>query len=523
MAPSFTQVRRKVFLMPDPSRRESTVAAFTASPTMPFTRGSVVVAGMLVLYFTWCLLMLPGGMLVPAMLIPGLPFLLFAIPDPRRWLLLLPLGIALGYSEVSFGQFPFFLGTLFLFCGYLIYLVAKTASCSPSPRFGTFARLVLLAYLAQMASVLVSIHVHGQHVLNAVRESHKFFIPALLPFIIMDWYGDVVWFHRILKAVVVTMLVLTIYGVYQFLSGAAWSLGEVASGYQIAGRAFSTIRGGANSYSGFLELTVPTTLAAAFHFGEKRWKAICFTAVGLGILNGLYTYSRGGFLTISLSCLAYLVYRFRRKVWVPILSVLVFAGAVAGNAEKFNRQLVMLTNPSSIVIEATLLHRYVSYNRFILDIKANPVTGVGWGAREYFSSGSSLYSFWEVRHERSTDHIREFGGLNSLVFDMVLKGGVASALSLLLLASAAVYVSSKALKFRTGSDLPVGMVCGLTAFGIHQTVDNLLQWPQTGSFFWIILGLLAVLGREHIANPYNTVADHGNESGAESSPNSLRE
>lgn len=495
----------------------------SASPVQGFGWRNAAVAGSLVLYFTACLLMLPGSMLVPAMMLPGLPFLLFAVPDPRRWLLLLPPGIALGYSEVMFGQFPLFMGTVVLFSGYIIYLVAKTASSSPSPVFGRFALLVLLSYLAQAASILVSVHVHGQHVLNAVREAHKFFIPALLPFIIMDWYGKGEWFNRLLKSVAVTLLVLSVYGIIQFLSGAAWSVGEVASGYQIAGRAFSTIRGGANSYSGFLELTVPTTLAAAFHFREKRWKALCFTAVGLGILNGLYTYSRGGFLTISLASLAYLVYRFRRRVWVPILSALVFAGAIAGNADKFSRQLVMLTNPSGMVVEATLLHRYVSYNRFILDIRASPVTGVGWGAREYFSSGSSLYSFWEVRHERSTDHIREFGGLNSLVFDMLLKGGAASGLSLLLLAAAAVYVASRALRFRREDDLPVGIVCGLTAFGVHQAVDNLLQWPQTGSFFWIVLGLLAVLGREHIACSYNTVADHVTKSGAESTPSFARE
>jgi hypothetical protein len=485
----------------------------------------MILAGVLLLYFTACILMLPKSIAVPAMLLPGLPFLFFFLPDPRRWLLLMPLSIALGYSEVSFGPFPILMAVVALFCGYLIYFMAKTASNSPSPAFGTFSKIVLFAYLAQMTALFVSVHVNGQHALNAVRESHKFFVPALLPLIIMDWYGEKEWFDRMLKAVVLTMLVLSVYGVYQFHSGSAVSLGEVASGYQIAGRAFSTIRGGANSYSGFLELTVPASLAAAFYFRNKVWKTVCFTAVVLGILNGLYTYSRGGFLTISLSCVAYLIYRFRRKVWVPVVSVLAFAVIVAANAETFERQVVMLTDPSSIMYEATLLHRYVSYNRYILDIKASPIAGVGWGAREYYSGGSSLYSFWEVRHERSTGHIEYFGGLNSLVFDMVLKGGLASALSLLLIIAAVVYASRRALRYRGESDLAVGLVSGLTAFGMHQTVDNLLQWPQTGSFFWISLGMLAVLGREHTLKPYNTRVDNVNENdcGANTPPGLLRE
>lgn len=511
--------------MRDITRHACSSEGFSASPTQTFSRTSIILAGALLLYFITCILMLPSSIVIPMMLLPGFPFILFYMPDPRRWLLLLPLAIALGYEEVSLGPFPILMAVIFLFCGYLVYFLAKTASYSPPPRFDTFSRIVLFAYLAQITALIVSVHVNGQHFLNAFRESHKFFIPALLPLIIMDWYGDKEWLDRLLKALVLTMLVLSVYGIYQFHSGSAWSAGEVASGYQIAGRAFSTIRGGANSYSGFLELTVPASLAAAFYFKEKRWKTVCFIAVLLGILNGLYTYSRGGFLTISLSCIVYLVYRFRRKVWVPVLSVSVFVGILARNAETFERQVVMLTNPSSVMFEATLLHRYVSYSRYILDIKAHPLTGVGWGAREYYSGGSSLYSFWEVRHEPSTDHLREFGGLNSLVFDMVLKGGIASALSLLLLIAAAAYVSFKALRYRCESDLAVGIVSGLSAFGIHQTVDNLLQWPQTGSFFWISLGMLAVLGREHTVTPYNNRVDNVNENdcGAETPPSLLRE
>ncbi len=511
--------------MPDNSRHACSNEGISSSPTQPFNRACVVLAGTLLLYFTACILMLPGYMVLPMMLLPGIPFLFFFMPDPRRWLLLLPLAIALGYTEISLGPFPLLLAVAFLFFGYLVYFLAKTASCSPAPPFGVFSRLLMFAYLAQMTSLFVSIHVNGQHVLNAVRESHKFFIPALLPLIILDWYGEKGWFDRMLKAFVLTLLVLSVYGVYQFHSGSAWSVGEVASGYHIAGRAFSTIRGGANSYSGFLELTVPASLAAAFYFRSKSWKAVCFTAVGLGILNGLYTYSRGGFLTISLSCIIYLIYRFRRKVWVPIISAAVFIGVVAGNAQTFERQVVMITDPSSVVFEATLLHRYVSYSRYLMDIRANLLSGVGWGAKEFYSGGSSLYSFWEVRHEQSTEHIRNFGGLNSLFFDMVLKGGIASALSLLLIIALAVYASLKALRYRCESDLAVGFVSGLAAFGTHQIVDNLLQWPQTGSFFWISLGMLAVLGREHTVKPYNTRVDHENENdcGAETPPGLLRE
>jgi hypothetical protein len=467
--------------------------------------------------------MLPAAAVIPAMLLPGFPLLLFAVPDPKSWLLLLPLAVSIGYREFSMGAFPVFLSVLLMLAGYTIYLTGRLSQRSSGVAEKRFAWLVISAYLAQIVALLVSVHVNGQQPSNAFRESHKYFIHAPMAFIVMTWYRDSPWFTRMLKALVVTLLVVSIYGIYQFHSGGAWSVGEVASGYDIQGRVFSSFRGGANSYSGFLELVVPLVLASSFHFPRKGWRIAGFITTALGILNGLYTYSRGGFITISLACLAYLIFRFRKRVWVPFLSLAVFSGVVAFNAETFHRQLVLITDPSSMVLEATLLHRYISYSRYIEDISAHPVTGVGWGAREYYAGGTSFYSFWEVRHERSIDHIEHFGGLNSLVFDMILKGGIASGISLILIAASSLYVALKAYRNRGDSDLPVGLIAGLAAFWAHQTVDNLLQWPQTGTFFWITLGLLAVLAGQKGESPYINADYSGEDTGATQSTLPTRE
>jgi len=494
------------------------------SPEHPVGGKQALIAGLYALVILYCLFFLPNTEMFLVLLIPGVLLLFFARSDPMKWFLLAPLAIALGYNELTPASIPLLLGVIFLFVAYLIYFLAKAATLDPIPRMNLFLWLVMASYIAQVVSIFVSIHVHGQHTMNAIREAHKFFVPVLFPLIILDWYSKPGWFDRLLKSLVVTLLVISVYGAYQFLSGAAWSIGEVASGYAIAGRAYATFRGGANAYAGFLELVVPTVLAAAFHFKEKNWRILCGVAVILGILNGLYTYSRGGFLTISLSCLAYTFYRFRKVVWVPFFATILFVGVMAGNAEKFNRQLVMLTDPSSVAIEATVLHRYVTYTGFIRDIKANPVTGVGWGAAEYFSSGSSLYSFWEVRHQRSIYPIDYFGGLNSLIFDMLLKGGAASGLSLLLLLTATVYVSLRAVRAKEKrSDLAVGIVAGIAGFSSHQLVDNLLQWPQTGTFFWILLGMLAVLGMKSADNSYISTDNTDDRHGRERSPEPLRE
>lgn len=498
-------------------------SARSETPTIIFSRRHILAAVILFLYTAGCLLYFSAQGAIPFILLPALPLVFFVQPDPRRWVLALPLAVALGWPEIDLGPFSIFMSTALVLATYLVYLMTKASSLSPSPPLGVFGRLLLFSYLAQMVSLFVTIHVHQHHTVSAVREAHKSFIPMLLTVIVVDWYARPEWFTRLLKGIVLSLFVLAVYGIHQFSTGLAWSAGEVASGYEIAGRVYATIRGGANSYSGFLELTVPVTLAAAFHFREARWRLLCGATTILGILNGLYTYSRGCFIALSTACIAFLIYRFRRMVWVPVLAATAFTGFMAANAETFNRQLVILTNPRAAMVEATLIHRFVAYSGYIRGIMENPITGVGWGARHYFAGRTNLYSFWEERYERSIDHVREFQGLDSLLFDMFLKGGAASMLSLALLAGAVVHLVRRAWRRRSENGMAVGVILAVTAFCVHQLVDNLLHWPQTGAFFWLTLGMLAILGGYGNENRIDPSPADTQEYGRESSPETMKE
>lgn len=463
------------------------------SPAIRFERKHAIASAAFLLYIAGCILFFSAREAFSFILLPSIPLILFVQPDPRRWFLAFPLAVALGYPEIDLGPFPIYMSTVIILLAYLVYFMARSGSLAPSPSLGLFGRLLVLSYLAQLVSLFVTIHVHEHHTLSAVREAHKSFLPMLLAVVVIDWYSKPNWYDRLLKGVIISLFVLTVYGIFQFQSGLAWSAGEVSQGYEIEGRVFATIRGGANSYSGFLELTVPLALAAVFHLRSPRWKVFCAVTTILGVLNGLYTYSRGCFIALSTACILYLIYRFRRMVLVPVLAATAFTGFMAANAETFNRQLILITDPRAAMVEATLIHRYVAYSGYIRGIMNSPVTGVGWGARHYFAGRTNLYSFWEERYERSIDDVREFQGLDSLLFDMFLKGGAASLVSLLLLVGAVVHVVRRAWRRRSESEMAVGAILAITAFSVHQLVDNLIHWPQTGAFFWLTLGMLAVL------------------------------
>jgi len=449
-----------------------------------------VVAGATLLYF-YLFMFFPKPVLTSLLALPLLVGALFLCSNPRSWVLvLLPVAVTFGNRVFDYGPLYVSVATLAVLSTAMFYLVYKIAGFRSFPRLPVPVYLLLAAYLAQLASLFVSLHFSGNLFGNTFREAHKVFIAAVLVPVIYDWYGRGDWFARMLKMLAIMLLCMSVYGIYQYNAGNLDTFGEKASGYDLAGRVYSTISGGPNSYSGVLELLVPTVLASMFFFKEKKWKVIALAAALLGIQNVMYTFSRGGFVTVTLSCFVYLIFRYRKKMWVPVLALTLFAGALFANADEFKRQLTLFGDTRSLMMDTSLLHRYTSYMGFWNTIQRDPINGIGWGSSEFYHGRTSLYSFWEVRHEDSIAKITRFGGLNSLVLEMPLKGGVFSLLSLLLLGGACVVASVKFI--RTGNDTSpgMGMICGLAAFGIHQAVDNLLPWPQTGAFFWMVLALL---------------------------------
>ena len=435
----------------------------------------------------------PITVLVAVVMFVLFVFALFLVPNLKTWLLLLPVLFTFGSSIFELGPLYISVTTIVVVASFILYLVNKVVGFKQFPEFPLPVYLILFAYLAQLASMFMSLHLHDNTVGNTIREAHKVFIAAALIPLIYDWYGKGDWLMKMLKMVVLMLLVMSVYGIYQYNFENLETVGEMASGFDLAGRIYSTFHGGPNPYSGVLELLIPTSLAAFFFFKTRLWKTIALTATLLGIQNIMYTFSRGGFLTVTASCFVYLIYRYRGKVWVPVLALSIFAGGVITNAEEFERQLTVFSNTSALMLDSSLLHRYVSYMGYLTQIANSPVSGVGWGSREFFHGGTSFYSFWEVRHEYSVDKIESFGGVNSLVLEMPLKGGVFSVLSLLLLISAVLVTFSRLLKHGREKALGMGMICGLGAFGIHQIVDNLIPWPQTGAFFWLVFALLISL------------------------------
>ena len=454
------------------------------------SRRTWIIVLLATLSYFYIYLFLPLEILPVVIAAPLVIASLYFVSDPRVWGILLLGMVAFASKSFSFGPLQISYTTIIVVALFLLYVLTKITSFSTFPRFPLPIYLIGVAYLFQIASMFLSLQQHNNLVSNTIREANKIFIGALLLPVVYDWYNDGKWRIRVLKMVSLVLLFMTIYGIYQYNSGQLSALGDDATGYNLSGRIYSTIAGGPNPYSGILELLVPASLAMFFTFKEKKWKVIAMAGVLLGIQNVLLTFSRGGFLTVTFTLFVFLLYRYRQKVWVPILFLTIFIGVIVAKADEFKRQLTVFGDVNSFVMDSSILHRYVSYKGYWNEIENDPFNGVGWGSREYFHSQSSLYSFWEVRHVDSIEKIEYFGGLNSLVLEMQLKGGILSSISLFLIVAAMVLTSIKTLKTGSDKNLGIGFICGLAAFGAHQIFDNLIPWPQVGAFFWFLFAML---------------------------------
>jgi len=442
------------------------------------------------LYFA-CYLYLPQKMRYIVLVAPVLVAILLVRPEPGSWLPYLPLLFISGGLTLHMGEFEPAVATLVIIMFTFFYIADRILRNDilfvPSP----YLFFIFIAILIQVVSIFISIHVHEQYQSNAIRDGSSLFLFFPLAVIIPAICRTEKKFNQLLRAILVTLLVAAAIGVIQYISLTSFSRVDIGLGYVYRGR-IASLFGNPNIFAGYLELGIPLAIAMIYKDKDMKWKIIAAAAVILGILAVLYTFSRAGLLGVFLGCGITLMYIYRSKIWIPILMGVLAVVLLIMSVGTFERQMTFFMDPTAHFTQPTILHRYITYRGFINQFTASPVTGVGWGAREFYWGRSMLYSFWEVRHCVSREMIVSFGGLNSLFLNHAVKGGIVSLLSVLLVFAAIYKAFFRALK-RGGGILAVAMFAGIFSFMIHQIIGNQLRFPTVNSQFWFITGLLLVL------------------------------
>lgn len=459
-----------------------------------FTPGRLTLAGVLVLlagtavYFVFRFYFPP---ITRYLFFGGAAFLavFFLRPYPSFWLMVMPAVFMAGGATIPSGEFNPAVATIALF-GFTLFFAADRLLWN-RPLFVPSRPLVWLfaALAVQVCSIFISIHIIGQYHVNAVREGFGLymFLPMAVIVPVLCTEGDCL--IRMLRAVVVALLIAAVIGVAQYFSITDFSRVDIGLGYVYRGRVASLF-GNGNIFAGYLELTIPVAIALFFRERSAAWKAVSLAAAVLGVLSVLYTFSRGGLISVFLGAGLTMMYIFRSRPWIPVLIGLLAVLLLVQNADTFERQMSFFADPQEQITQPTILHRYVSYRGFVQQIKDSPLFGVGWGAREHFWGRSRLYSFWEVRHVVSTGAVRLFGGLNSLFFNQAVKGGAVGLLSVLMLFAAVYAAFFGAMRRSREKMVAVAVTAGIFSSMVHMVVDSLIIFPAVNSAFWISIGIL---------------------------------
>jgi len=453
-------------------------------------RGVILIALCTAVYIG-CLYFLPQKMRLLLVIGAALIIAFMAKPRPIFWLSLLPLIFISGGTTLKIGEFNPAIATLVMIMFTFFYIADRIIRNEPLFVPSPFLFFFIVSVLIQISSVFISIHVHDQYTFNAIREGSSIFLFFPMAVIIPVLCINEKVFNRILRAIVSALFFASLIGVLQYFSIADFSRADIGIGYLYRGR-ISSLFGNPNIFACYLEIAIPLGIAQIFREKSKKWKIFSLTAVALGLLSVLYTFSRGGLVFTFIGGVVILIYAFRSKLWIPVLIIVGILSLLIMNAETFDRQISFFTNPEAQAIQPTILHRYVAYQGFLNQFSESPITGCGWGAREFYWGRSIIYSFWEVRHCISTQTISRFGGLNSLILNHAVKGGIISVISVILIFAVIIAAFIKALKMG-GGIIAVAIIAGNLCFFGHQIIDNTLRFPTVNSLFWIVTGLLLAL------------------------------
>ncbi len=417
----------------------------------------------------------------------GGTFLIAWQPRPSFWLPFLPVIFLLSYPVINLDLFHPQMATLFMFAFTAWFIIDRIVWDEPVFFFYGIVYLFCAALIIQLLSIFLSVHIGGQYVWNAIRDGSGIFLFFPLIFIIPAICNTEETLISLIRAVVIALLTASIIGAVEYFSISGFSRIDLAIGYLYKGRVASLF-GNSNVFAGYLELCIPLALAMFFMEKKLAWKILALAAVLFGFFSTLYTFSRGGLFFVVIGLFIVLFFRFRKKILVPIVIGIALVILLLTNADVFERQISFFINPESNLSQPTILHRYITYRGYLHQFSEYPLLGIGWGAKEFFWGRTNIYSFWEVRHIVSSETIRHFGGLNSLFLNHLVKGGVISLFSVLLVFFG--FLMAVFRSFGRNRLLVMSIAAGIIAFTGHQFVDNLLQWSQVNAMFWFLIGIV---------------------------------
>lgn len=269
---------------------------------------------------------------------------------------------------------------------------------------------------------------------------------------------------------------VALHGVYQYIIGVeippTW-LDATEGGVRT--RVFSILTS-PNVLGSFLVLVIPITVSQLLSAQNRLLRYYYLFCLAPMALSLVFTYSRGAWLAMAGAFVIYgLIYNWR---------ILLGLAAVVYTAPKLipgiSSRIGYMLSPAYLLNSARA-GRVARWNTAIDKMRADPLFGEGFGryggavAARYIPSSNYVDNFY-LKTAAESGLI----GLAALVW--LLVSGVRCALN-----------SYRRLTDPYLKGLAGGLITGLIGVLLHNGVENIFEVPMMTSYFWLLLGMTAVL------------------------------
>lgn len=315
---------------------------------------------------------------------------------------------------------------------------------------------------------------------NILREIITYPKGIILFYMVITIISEYSQIDRIIKLVFFLTFVVCLLGIYQYFNIAPH---KILPGNYVAYREQSTFHN-SNALAGLLELVIP--ILVIYFLEEREWsRRFLYLALAFPmVLSLLFTYSRAGFFTTLFSLFILLLIRLRGKSIIIIVLLIIMIFGIATNTTLLSRQLFSL-KMENVIADPSLFFRLWQYLGYIDNIRHHPILGLGWGV----AHDKSHYGYFIV----SKEPITVVSGLNSAVFDQLVKGGLVYFISFSLIIFLIIrenFRFLKQVKDPKYRKMAWGFLGGILAFLPHQVVDSIIKQSQPIVVFWLFMGLM---------------------------------
>ena len=377
---------------------------------------------------------------------------------------------------------PFAVRVLLITALTIFFVAAASAGELRGPPVGLFVLLIIFLALG-VASAVTSPHWFGSAsvVLNTSLFAGGFVLAAGL-------LSNPLRRHLALGTLAATAVTLAVIGVAQHL-GHGWA-GETVSG-RVGSTYFNP-----NHYAGFLDLTAPLFLGIALYARSVSLRLACGALAALLLVNAGLTFSRGGWLAVSIACLVLVtVWTFsglarRETRWrlAVFAAVLVMAGVAAtyfietsprlrGDLSARIERLLQASDPTANA-------RFAIYGAGLQVLLDNRLSGVGPGN---FSAAVAQYRPARMEAPGAGQLHRTLTHALNDYIQVAAEKGVAALIAFLGFWLAVLLVKPSP----AASWLRPGVIAGIGALMLHGMVDgNLSVVPANAFLAFVVAGLL---------------------------------